>query len=248
MPAGTEVVELGSGDARKTRILLEAMLRRDGRLRYVPIDISTAALDAAARELRAEYPALEVVPVAAEYESALARLFAAADRPKLVLWLGSSIGNLGRAEAAAFLSRVRETLAPADRLLVGIDLRKDRGTLERAYDDSAGVTARFNRNLLVRVNRELGGGFDVAAFRHRAEYRDDVGRVEMHLVSERDVTVPIARLGLDVRFAEGEAIHTENCHKYSPAEIADLAKGARLALESHWLDSRALFSVNVLAP
>src|SRR5262249_44512842 len=157
------LIELGSGSAAKTRLLIEAFLRRHGTLRYVPLDICRTVLEESSLDLVRTYPALEVVAVAGEYHEGLKHLRDATGRRKLVLWRGRTVGNSARAAAARFLGLVRATLAPGDRLLVGIDLRKDRAVLEAAYDDACGVTAAFNRNLLARVNRELGGHFDVAA-------------------------------------------------------------------------------------
>jgi L-histidine N-alpha-methyltransferase len=247
-PGDTTLIELGSGSAVKTRLLLEAFLRRRPRLRYVPIDISRGILEESSLALLDDYPGLEIEAVAGEYHEGLRHLKKETDRPKLVLWLGSNIGNFERAEAAAFLRRVGETLAAGDALLVGIDLRKERAVLEPAYDDSRGVTAAFNRNLLVRINRELGGHFDLGAFRHRAVYNEGEGRVEMYLVSTRAQRVAVHRLCLEVAFADGEAIHTENSYKYSPAEIGALAGAARLRLERQWFDAERRFSVNLFAP
>jgi dimethylhistidine N-methyltransferase len=248
VPPGSELVELGSGSARKTRILIEALLRRDGSARYVPIDISAAALEESARALRVDHPTLEVTPVHGEYEDGVARLRAEDGRGKLVLWLGSNIGNLERAQAAAFLGRVRVALAPEDRLLVGIDSRKDRATIERAYDDARGVTARFNKNVLARVNRELGGHFDLARFRHLARYDERAGRVEMYLVSQDETLVAIDALGIAVRLAAGEAIHTEDSYKYGPAEIDELARAAGLRSLFRWHDQRRLFGEHLFSP
>ena len=244
----TTLIELGSGSAVKTRLLLDAFLRRRPRLRYVPVDISRGILEESSLALLADYPGLEIRAIAGEYEEGLRHLEAEADRPKLILWLGSNIGNFERPDAAAFLRRVQETMAAGDALLIGIDLRKDRAVLEPAYDDSRGVTAAFNRNLLVRINRELGGHFDPSSFRHRAVYNEDEGRVEMYLVSTRAQRVAIDRLGLEVAFAEGEAIHTENSYKYSVAEIAALAGAAGLRLERQWFDPERRFSLNLFAP
>jgi L-histidine N-alpha-methyltransferase len=247
-PPATDLIELGSGTAAKTRLLIEAFLRRRGRLRYVPLDICRTVLEESSRDLLHAYPRLEVLAIAGEYREGLEHLRAMASPHKLVLWLGSNIGNLERAEAARFLAQVRGTLAPGDRLLVGIDLRKDRAALEAAYDDSCGVTAAFNRNLLVRINRELGGDFDVRAFAHHAVYNEGEGRVEMYLVCTRPQRVRLERLGLDVAFAAGEAIHTENAYKYSPAEIEALAVAAGLRTERAWLDPDGGFRLNLFAP
>jgi dimethylhistidine N-methyltransferase len=242
----TTVVELGSGSATKTRRLLEALLARPGpasrRLHYVSIDISPSALAASARDLLARYPALEVTSICADYDDGVARLRDVTGPPRLVLWLGSNVGNFHRPDAAAFLGRVRAQLDPGDRFLLGVDLRKDRRVLERAYADAAGVTARFNRNLLARVNRELGGDFDLGAFRHRATWDEEKGRIEMWLVSAKAQRARIALLDLDVAFAAGEAIHTEDSYKYSLAEIDALAEAAGFAADARWLDGGERFA------
>jgi L-histidine Nalpha-methyltransferase len=245
--AGAVLVELGSGSAIKTRLLIEALLRRQPTLRYVPIDVSRSALEGSSQALLADYPGLEIVAVAGEYLDGFEQLKAEADHPRLVLWLGSNIGNLGRAEAAGFLRRLGGLLSPADRLLCGIDLRKERAVLDRAYDDPRGITAAFNRNLLARINRELGGHFDLESFRHRAFYNEDAGRVEMYLVSTRGQLVAVDAIGLQFSFTEGEAIHTEDSYKYSLQEIQGVAAAAGLRLERHWLDSGCRFSANLLA-
>ncbi|MBI3911412.1 MAG: L-histidine N(alpha)-methyltransferase [Armatimonadetes bacterium] len=247
-PGEIALVELGSGSATKTRILIEAFLRQRGALRYVPVDISRTMLEESTLALRDEYPELEIVAVAAEYTQGLRHLAAESARPKLVLWLGSNIGNFDRPEAARFLRQVRETMAPCDRLLVGVDLRKEAVVLERAYDDARGVTAQFNLNLLARINREMGGHFDLAMFRHRALYDEEMGRVEMYLDSLVDQQVRIDRLGLEVSFAAGEPIHTENSYKYSGEEIQALARSAGVRIERQWFDGARRFSVNLLAP
>jgi uncharacterized SAM-dependent methyltransferase len=170
------------------------------------------------------------------------------ERPKLILWLGSSIGNLDRLNAERFVSKLRGGMNLEDRLLLGIDLRKNREVLESAYNDSNGVTARFNQNLLARINRELGGQFDPETFDFQATYDEVSGKVVSHLRSRRDQTVRIEDLGLDVEFAAGETIHTENSFKYSRAEIGALASCTGFALEEHWLDAKNRYSVNLFAP
>src|SRR5438876_2474775 len=231
------LVELGSGSAAKTRLLIEAFLHRHASLRYVPIDISPTILEASSLALLQAYPRLEIVAVAAEYREGLVRLQVETGRAKLILWLGSNVGNLDRPEAARFLRRVRETMTERDRLLVGIDLRKERAVLEAAYDDARGVTARFNLNLLARINQELGGRFDLTRFRHRAVYHEPMGRVEIYLDSLQTQRVRIEGLDLNVSFDAGEPIHTEDSYKYSIEEIAALAEAARLALERQWFDA-----------
>lgn len=247
-PRAASVFELGSGNAAKSRLVIEAMLRTRGRLGYVPVDISKAALDRTAARLGAEYTALDVEPLFGTYEDGVAHLAQPHERPRVILWLGSNVGNLDRREAASFLGSLRSAMREDDVLVVGIDLRKDRTTIERAYADSHGATARFNRNLLGRINRELGGHFELDRFRHRAVYFETQGVLEMHLVAEGAMRVPIDDLGIAVRIARGEAIHTEDCHKYSAAEIASFRRTAGLSLVRQWFDPQRLFSVNVFAP
>jgi L-histidine N-alpha-methyltransferase len=247
-PARTSLVELGSGNAAKTRLLIRALLARQGSLVYVPIDVSRTALDSSARALVAEQARLEVVAIAAEYETGVRELRALELGPKLLLWLGSNVGNLSREAAASFLARLREGLGADDRLLIGIDLRKDRATLERAYDDAAGVTARFNLNLLARIDRELGGGFGRARFAHRAVYDEGIGRMDMYLESLAAQRVRIDALDLEVDFAAGERIHSESSYKYSTREIEALADAAGWRVEDLWLDGRERFALARFAP
>ena len=242
------LVELGSGSAAKTRILIEAFLCRQGALRYIPVDISRTILEESSPALLQDFPELEILAIAGEYQDGLEYLKTRSDQPVLILWLGSNVGNFERSEAAAFLRRVRDTMSPQDRLLVGIDLRKDRAVLERAYDDAQGVTARFNLNILAHINRELGGHFDLENFHHRAVYNPEPGRIEMYLVSTNAQSIPIDHLDLEVEFAAGEAIHTENSYKYSRAEIQALASDAGLRLEQQFFDAHQRFSVNLFAP
>jgi len=242
------LAELGSGSASKTRILIEAFLARHGALRYVPVDISHSMLEESSRALLQEYGSLEILAIAGEYREGLRRLARETNRPKLILWLGSNVGNLYRQEASEFLQSLRRLMAPHDRLLVGIDLRKDRDVLERAYDDARGVTAKFTLNLLARINRELGGRFDLKAFRHRAVYNGEEGRVEIYLVSKKAQAVAIEGLDLVVPFKKDEAIDTEYSFKYSLVEIENLAFDAGLSVERQWLDDKRRFSVSLLAP
>jgi dimethylhistidine N-methyltransferase len=242
------LVELGSGSSTKTRLLIEALLREHGSLSYLPVDISPSVLEASALQLLDDYKRLEIRAIAGEYQDGWRRIKRDTQHPKLILWLGSSIGNLDRPSAEKFVSNLRVGMNLEDRLLLGIDLRKDRDVLESAYDDASGVTARFNQNLLARINRELGGQFDAETFDFQATYDEVEGKVVSHLRSRRDQTVRIEDLGLDVEFAAGETIHTENSFKYSWAEIDALARGTGFALEEHWLDAKNRYSVNLFAP
>ena len=242
------LVELGSGSSVKTRILIREFVRRQGRLRYVPVDISPTALGNSARQLLEDFPELEITGLAAEYQNGLDHLLKTEDHPRLVLWLGSNIGNFERPAAADFLRGIRTAMADRDQLLVGIDLRKDATILQRAYDDSQGVTARFNLNILAHINRELGGRFELDRFSHRATYDEEAGRIAMFLVSEVEQVVAIDALGMEVQLAAGEAIHTEHAYKYSRQEIADTCAAAALRLERHLVDAAGRFSLNLLGP
>jgi dimethylhistidine N-methyltransferase len=256
-PGEAVLVELGSGSSVKTRLLIEAFLARQERLLYVPIDICSTMLSEASSALLAKHAGLDVLAIAGEYREGIALAGdggagapagLAGGASRLVLWLGSNIGNLHRPDAAAFLRQVRESLSARDRVLLGIDMRKDRDVLERAYDDSRGVTALFNRNILARINRDLDATFDLAAFRHRATYDERLGRVEMHLVSARPQVVRIRALDREIRFDEGETIHTENSYKYSESEIDALLAAAGLAGEHRWMDGERRFTVVIARP
>jgi dimethylhistidine N-methyltransferase len=227
--------------------VIGALLERAPSLRFVPIDISRSALLHSAETLLAEHPGLSIRAVAAEYDAGLAMLDGEASAGKLVLWLGSNVGNLSREEAALFLSRLARRFSRRDRLLIGIDLRKEKDVLERAYDDSRGVTARFNRNLLVRVNAELGADFDPERFRHVAFFDEREGRIEMHLESTKAQAVRIPRLRMVVDLGARERIHTENSYKYSLGEIEALARASSMLVERTWLDASELFSLHLFA-
>jgi L-histidine N-alpha-methyltransferase len=246
LPDDLTLVELGSGSATKTKLLIEALLRQRDTLKFTPIDISKSALEGSAQALLVDHPGLEIMAVAGEYQDGIRALKNQNSGPELILWLGSSIGNLTRLEAVQFLSDIRTSMSADDRLLVGIDLRKSAQVLESAYDDAAKVTAAFNLNILKRINTELGGQFDLEAFRHQAVYDEIEGRVEMHLVSERDQVVRIEDLELEVSFNAGERIHTENSYKYSLDEIDSLAEQAHLVHENRWFDSQHQFSLNLM--
>ncbi len=237
------MIELGSGSSTKTRHLIGAALETYGELHYVPIDVSPTILEASARELVADYLPLRVTGYAGDYHAALEEIARRIQRPKCVLFLGSSLGNYEDDQAASLLAHVARSMGPEDRLLLGTDLIKDRSTLESAYDDAQGVTAAFNRNLLVRINRELGGDFALDAFRHEARFCEDRERVEMHLVSLRDQAVSIPGADLAVSFARGESIHTENSHKYPIAGLARLATRAGFVEEASWTDAHGRFRV-----
>ena len=241
------IVELGSGSAIKTEHLLRAFGETRDALCYAPIDVSRAALEDSIERLERDHAELEIRPALAEYETGLAELRALDLGPTLTLWLGSSIGNLTKPDATDFVGRIAADMQPDDRLLVGIDLRKDPEVLEAAYDDAQGVTARFDLNLLARINRELGGNFDLDAFRHVVHYDEDSGAVKSFLESQSDQRVEIPGADLEVPFRAGERIHTEDSHKYGPDEIQALAQASRLRVEEQIRDREGRFSVSLFA-
>jgi L-histidine Nalpha-methyltransferase len=238
------VIELGAGSASKTGVLLRAVVKRHGRCLYLPVDISTTALDEAELRLHAELPEVSVRPLAMTHEEAL-RVLADVAPPRFVLFLGSSVGNLADDEASALLRRVREALPGETWLLLGTDLRKSPGVVLAAYDDPAGVTAAFNKNILLRVNRELGGRFDLDRFGHVARWNDAASRVEMHLESLGVQEVAVDRLDLRVRFDAGETIHTESSTKYDLPRVEQLVAAGGFQLEATYHDGDRRFALHL---
>jgi dimethylhistidine N-methyltransferase len=240
------LVEMGSGSASKTRLIIEALLRRQSELLFMPVDISATALESSSRILLQSYPRLKIEAYAADYFAGLAEL-GKKPRPRtLALFLGSNISNFDLDEALRFLRALRSVLQKGDALLLGADLKKDPAVLEAAYNDALGVTSAFNLNVLARINRELGGTFDLRAFKHRAFYNEAIGRIEIYIESLADKRVRIEKLDLEIEFAAGELIHTENSYKYDKAGIAQLAVATGFELSHTWLDSQERFSSNLL--
>ena len=248
--APLRLVELGSGDAVKTRYLIEAAFARQPALEYRPIDISESALEASSRRLLGAYPGLRVTPWVGDYGQGLAALAREPPAPDgvqtLVLFLGSTLGNLHPPQAQELLRGIRAVLRPGGAFLLGADLKKSEEILLPAYDDPLGVTSAFNLNHLARINRELGGDFDLHRFRHRARYDRDHGRIEIHIESLADQVVPIRALGLKVSFAAGETILSECSYKYDPQQVADLATGAGLTVAASWSDPDGYFLSSLL--
>jgi dimethylhistidine N-methyltransferase len=236
------LIEYGSGSSTKTRLLLDHLLQPAA---YVPIDISKEHLIQAAMALAAAYPALEVLPVCADYTTDFplpAPTIPAARR--VVYYPGSTIGNFDREPALRFLRHIAQVCGPGGGLLIGVDLSKDPVKLHHAYNDWEGITAAFNLNLLARINRELGADFPLDRFRHYAFYNPREGRVEMHLVSLDNQTAHVGDAAFS--FEIGESIWTESSYKYRLAEFADLAGAAGFAVEQVWMDPQGLFSVQYL--
>jgi dimethylhistidine N-methyltransferase len=239
---GCALIEFGSGSGRKTRILIEAAAPAA----YLAIDIARTQLEATAAALARDFPALEVTAICADYSSpiALPQLAAQGSRRRVIYFPGSTIGNLTPAEARVFLRNARGLAGAGGGLLIGVDLKKDTALLNAAYNDTRGVTAEFNLNLLARINRELGAAFDLSAFRHFAFYNEAQGRIEMHLVSAKAQSVTIG--GGVFRFRPDETIHTENSYKYSVSEFQELGRSAGLAPMECWTDPERLFAVHYL--
>lgn len=240
------LVELGAGSAEKTRIILSAMTRLGTAELYVPVDMSGAFLHEIAARLRDDYPTLAIAPLVADLTRPF-ELPADLPGPTLFAFLGSTIGNFEGDDAVRLLRRVRSAMSPGDRFLLGVDLKKDPGVLEAAYNDSRGVTAQFNRNILRVLNRELGADFDPQGFEHRAFYAAARARIEMHLVASRDQEVRIPGIGA-IRFREGETIRTEVSCKYDRARVEDLFRGAGLSLHEWVPDRQGWFALAGGAP
>ncbi len=238
--ARAHVIEFGSGSSEKIQTLLDALPLP---VRYSPIDISREHIEAAAEVLAGRYPDIDVAPICADFTRPIA-FPETAGMVRMAFFPGSTIGNFSRRDAKEFLGLIAEELGAGARLLIGVDLRKDPEILHAAYNDKRGVTAAFNLNVLARINRELGGTFDLDGFAHDAPYLADKGRVEMHLVSLKDQTVEVR--GEAFHFSQGERIHTENSHKYSVEEFQEVAGAAGWQARRVWTDAADLFSVHFL--
>jgi len=256
------ITELGAGSAEKTRLLLKASVAHQGKVIYEPLDVSASALDLAKRGIESDIPEVAVCPKVMDYTRENGpqkrRLHLAQNREnqagidfdpmplserRLVLYIGSSIGNFEPHEARRILRSVRAGLKQGDGLLLGVDLVKDRSDLLAAYDDFAGVTADFNLNMLVRLNRELGAEFNLDSFEHRAVWNEKESRIEMHLESRAAQKVRISALNMDVNFAQGETIHTECSYKYAPGQAEAMLKDAGFGNTESWTDDRGWFNV-----
>ena len=254
MGEAVSLVELGSGSSAKTAILLESLLETSEELHYLPIDISKTMLRRTADRLDARYPELDITPIASPYEAGLKRAstLVAEDEQvpdrMLVLFLGSSIGNMERDESVHFLKGLREHLQPEDAFLIGFDLQKDVAILNAAYNDAAGITERFNRNVLTRINTELGGEFDLDRFAHEVFYNEAAGRIEMHLRSQGRQEIAVAACERNFSFATEETIHTENSYKYTPASIEALAASAGFRVRETFTDDKDWFALALFTP
>ncbi len=246
LPLPLMVAELGSGSGKKTRWLLKALARRQ-HTSYCPIEISPTALAMCKREL-GDIDCISIVGFEREYLDGLEEVAKRrkANQHLLVLFLGSTIGNFDRPAGLEFLRSIRRTLQPGDALLLGTDLMKPIPHLLEAYNEPLGVTAAFNKNLLVRINRELGADFYLDQFEHVAKFNTEARSVEMHLMSKRDQTVTIPGAGFSVRFIAGETIWTESSHKYAKKEVFQMASDTGFRCETQWIDNEWPFAENLL--
>ena len=240
------IYELGAGTGTKTGLLLEAAVRRQGSIAYRALDVSKSALDEAKQRLECAISGVTVEPIVADYTDGLGQV---ADQlnhrqpgeRRMFLYIGSNIGNFETPHALQILRDVRRQLLPGDSLLLGTDLVKDRHTLLCAYDDAAGVTAAFNKNVLTRINRELGSNFNLQLFRHRARWNEEMSRIEMHLESLITQIVFIPALDMQVKLGRAETIHTENSYKFTDQQVAGLLRRAGFAIGKQWKDSKGWF-------
>ncbi|HKD84251.1 MAG TPA: L-histidine N(alpha)-methyltransferase [Terriglobales bacterium] len=238
------LVELGAGTATKTSILIEELSQRQSRVLFYPIDVSPSALDEAVRQLGSQFPSLRVNPIVADYTGGVPALSRITGR-KLVLYIGSSIGNFEPDRSIRVLRRIRQSLRSGDALLLGADFAKSPKILLPAYNDSQGVTAEFNKNVLARLNRELEADFDLDAFQHVALWNRGCSRMEIYLESMAAQSVFIPAIDLDVSFQRGERIHTENSYKYTDAMIESILRESGFTLEHSWSDRKKWFGVHL---
>ena len=241
IPDHSALVDFGSGSSRKARLLMAAAPQIEA---YVPVDISGEMLELEAETTRREFPKLAVHPIVADFTKPFVLPDAVTSMRRTGMFPGSTIGNFEPHEAVAFLRHAAKILGRDESLIVGVDLEKDSDILHAAYNDAAGVTAKFNLNLLIRINRELGGNFDLSGFRHRAVYNRERHRVEMHLVSV--VRQKVRVCGECFEFRAGESIHTECSYKYSIESFGGLARGAGWAPAAVFMDPDRFFSIHVL--
>jgi dimethylhistidine N-methyltransferase len=242
IPDGTAVVEFGSGSSRKARVLITAA---PAIAAYVPVEISSKMLIKEAHELRRDQPRLAVLPVEADFTQSFSLPAEVAGFPRAGFFPGSTIGNFEPHEACSFLRHAGRMLGTGATLIIGVDLVKDASILNAAYNDAAGITAKFNLNLLTRINRELDASFDLASFSHHAFYNSERHRIEMHLASNKRQKVKVA--GRLIEFRTGETIHTENSYKYTLDSFSALARGSGWTPLSAWTDAGANFSIHALA-
>ena len=240
-PQGFDLFELGAGDGKKTKILLRAFLEAKLDFAFLPIDISENALQGLASSLKKELPELKLNPITGTYFGVLNEIASFSSRKKVILFLGSNIGNLPPATAVSFLQKTRSSMGKDDLLFIGFDLKKDPAVIYSAYNDSRGVTAAFNKNILARINKELHGNFELDAFEHFPLYDPHVGEARSYLISQKEQEILIRDLDLRVKFRKWESIHTEISRKFDEPTILEMAEDSGLKIAGYFTDEKNYF-------
>jgi dimethylhistidine N-methyltransferase len=239
------LVELGSGSSEKTNALLGEFHKKRREFYYIPIDVSDIIIDSG-KKLLEKYDRLSVTGIVSDYENGLELVSKVENGSKLILFLGSSIGNFTPAEIDEFLEMTYQAIHYSDYILIGFDLVKDKQVLEAAYNDAQGITKAFNLNVIKRINRELNANFDVSKFEHKSFFNEEKSRIEMHLVSKENQTITIDDLNTKISFSSGESIHTENSHKFTTEMINSFADRAHLEVTRTWMDPKEYFALCLL--
>jgi dimethylhistidine N-methyltransferase len=247
IPEEAIITELGNGNPVKIKLFFEALFQRQNRVQYTPIDISIQYMAQSMRRLIEQYPNLQITAIGGRYEDGI-HFLQKTDAPKCILWLGSSIGNLTDDEAVCFLSKISRMMQPEDSLLIGMDMIKDWEIIDAAYNDTQGITAAFNMNLLRRINNSLDADFNLAQFRHEPVCNKAESRMESYITSCADQQVSIRDIDMEVAFRGNERIHVEVSCKYSEEKIAAIANRSDLSLKGRWFDTRKWFSLNLFSP
>jgi dimethylhistidine N-methyltransferase len=243
-----DLIELGAGDGLKTAILVKHLLNSDSPFRFVPIDISDKAIDSLSAKFKEQFPDLEIAPEVGDYFRTLETFKDSSPKRKIILFLGSNVGNFSEEQALGFFRHIREVVNPHDRLLIGFDLHKNPATILNAYDDSLGITARFNLNLLRRINRELGADFDPEEFAHYASYHPLERAARSFLISMKEQTVSIAALGKEFKFRQWEPVFMEISQKYDLPMIESLAERSEFELVENYFDSNRFYLDSLWRP
>ena len=234
------LVELGSGSSTKTRLLINALFKNQERIEYFPIDISDVLIDSA-KNLCIDYKNLKVTGIIDTYENGLDFIENYDDKPNLITFLGSSFGNFDEKDGDIFLRKIHNLMKSSDYFLLGLDMKKNHDVLFKAYNDTKGLTAKFNLNILERINKELDADFEISQFAHKASYNESKGRIEMYLRSLSDQTITIKKAGMTIQLSENELIHTENSHKFTMSQIDSIFEKVGLDIVQIWFDTKKYF-------
>ena len=242
LTSDVRLVELGSGSSTKTRLLINALLKSQEHVEYFPIDISDVLVQSA-KKLCNDYKTLQVTGIIDTYENGLDFIEHYDDKPNLITFLGSSFGNFNEDDGNNFLKKIHDLMKSTDYFLVGLDMEKDSDVLFKAYNDTKGLTAKFNLNVLERINKELDADFKISKFAHKAYYNDSKGRIEMYLRSLSEQTVTIPKAGISIQLSENELIHTENSHKFTMSQIDSMFEEVGLDIVQIWFDTKKYFGL-----